>query len=98
MGGRVMGISTAYLNEAVIAGHLKKRRHRRTPSFSTALWISCPKMARVRAAPLDVVDKLHKLDEKHYTYGMPGDGDYLAYSSVHRGYFYALFNNTPALC
>ena len=55
-------------------------------------------MARVRAAPLDVVDKLHKLDEKHYTYGMPGDGDYLAYSSVLRRYFYALFNNTPALC
>ena len=55
-------------------------------------------MARAPAAPLDVVDKLHKLDEKHYTYGMPGDGDYLAYSSVYRRYFYALFNNTTALC
>ncbi|MDC3010612.1 hypothetical protein OAZ24_00045 [Synechococcus sp. AH-736-G21] len=98
MGGRVMGISTAYLNEPVIAGHLKKQRHRRTPKFSTILWISCSKMARVPAAPLDVVDKLHKLDEKHYTYEMPGDGDYLAYSSVHRRYFYALFNNTTALC
>ena len=68
MGGRVMGISTAYLNEPVIAGYLKKRRHRRMPNFSTALWISRSKMVRVSIDPLDVVDKLHKLDEKHYTY------------------------------
>ena len=69
MGGRVMGISTAYLNEPVIAGHLKKRRHRRMPNFSTTLWISRSKMVRVSIDPLDVVDKLHKLHEKHYTYG-----------------------------
>ena len=37
-------------------------------NFSTTLWISCPKMVRVSVAPLDVVDKLHKLDEKHYNY------------------------------
>ena len=43
--------------------------------------------------PPDVVDKLHKLDEKHYTYGKPGDGDYLAYSSVQRRFFYALLNH-----
>ena len=41
MGGRVMGISTAYPNEPVIAGLLKKWRQHRLPRFSTFLWISC---------------------------------------------------------
>ena len=41
MGGRVMGISTAYPNEPVIAGLLKKWRQPGLPKFSTFLWISC---------------------------------------------------------
>lgn len=41
MGGRVMGISTAYPNDPVIAGLLKKRRQHEPPKFSTFLWISC---------------------------------------------------------
>ena len=40
MGGRVMGISTAYPNEPVIAGLLEKWRQHRLPKFSTFLWIS----------------------------------------------------------
>ena len=39
MGGRVMGISTAYPNDPVIAGLLKKRRQHELPRFSTFLWI-----------------------------------------------------------
>ncbi|AHF62964.1 hypothetical protein Syncc8109_0577 [Synechococcus sp. WH 8109] len=41
MGGRVMGISTAYPNDPVIAGLLKKRRQHGLPKFSTFLWKSC---------------------------------------------------------
>jgi hypothetical protein len=41
MGGRVMGISTAYPNEPVIAGLLKKWRQHGLPKFSTFLWINC---------------------------------------------------------
>tara|TARA_B100000161_G_scaffold98531_1_gene69577 strand:+ start:152 stop:430 length:279 start_codon:yes stop_codon:yes gene_type:complete len=43
MGGRVMGISTAYPNDPVIAGLLKKRRQQGLPKISTFLWISCRK-------------------------------------------------------
>ena len=39
-GGRVMGISTAYLNAPVIAGHLKKQRQHKPANFSTILWIT----------------------------------------------------------
>ena len=39
MGGRVMGISTAYPNEPVIAGLLKKWRQHGLAKFSTFLWI-----------------------------------------------------------
>jgi len=45
MGGRVMGISTAYLNAPVIAGHLKKRRQQKLASFSTILWINRARLA-----------------------------------------------------
>ena len=38
-GGRVMGISTAYLTDPVIAGHLEKGRQKRAATFSTTLWI-----------------------------------------------------------
>ena len=38
-GGQVMGISTVYLNDPVIAGLLKKRRQRSSSKFSTFLWI-----------------------------------------------------------
>ena len=62
-----MGISTAYLNDPVIAGLLKKRRQHGPPKFSTLLWISRHWTCYVKFNPLDVVYKLHKLDEKHYT-------------------------------
>ena len=65
-----MGISTAYLNDPVIAGHLKKQRQQRAKNFSTTLWTNNPKMACSALAPLDVVDELHKLDGKHYTYAI----------------------------
>ena len=64
-----MGISTAYLNDLVIAGHLKKRRQQSPTGFSTNLWITPKRWRAVRLIPLGVVDQLHKLDEKHYTYG-----------------------------
>jgi hypothetical protein len=39
-----MGISTAYPNEPVIAGLLKKWRQHGLPKFSTFLWINCRQM------------------------------------------------------
>ena len=41
MGGRMMGISTAYPNDPVIAGLLKKQGQHELPKFSTFLWINC---------------------------------------------------------
>ena len=67
-GGRVMGISTAYPNGPVIAGHLKKRRQQKSADFSTILWRNCTRLAICGFCPPDVVAPLHKLDEKHYTY------------------------------
>ena len=63
-----MGISTAYLNDPVIAGLLKKRRQHRSTKFYTILWISCWFAVFAKFNLLDVVDQLHKLDEKHYNY------------------------------
>ena len=72
MGGRMMGISTAYPNDPVIAGLLKKRRQHGLPKFSTFLWISCRQGCFVKFNPPHLVDQLHKLDEKHYTYSKAG--------------------------
>jgi hypothetical protein len=46
-----MGISTAYLNDLVIAGHLKKRRRQSSTGFSTALWINPQDVARREVDP-----------------------------------------------
>lgn len=46
-----MGISTAYLKDLVIAGHLKKRRQQSSTDFSTALWISLQEVARREVDP-----------------------------------------------
>ena len=44
-GGRVMGISTAYLKDPVIAGFLKKQSQHELKKFSTFLWITRRKSA-----------------------------------------------------